>query len=65
MKTKYKKLKAKKKIPIIIAIIAIAIIPLCFLYSIIQLIIEPAKIFAVENGKIYDEEQTVRIYNKG
>ena len=64
MNNKYKKSKAKKKILIVIAILIVAIIPLCFLYSIIQLIMEPAKIFAIEKGKIYKEEQTTRIHNK-
>lgn len=41
----------KKKIMAIIAIALIAIIPLSFLYSLIQLIIEPASIFVVENRK--------------
>lgn len=41
----------KKKILKIVVILLIAIIPLCFLYSLIQLILEPAKLFVVENRK--------------
>lgn len=62
MNSEYK--KASKNISVIIAVIVVAIILLCFLYSVIQLIMEPAKICVIENGKIYDEESTVRIYNK-
>lgn len=46
-----KKHSIKKQILKIVVILLIAIIPLCFLYSLIQLIIEPAKIFVVENRK--------------
>ncbi len=46
-----KKHGANKKIVIIVAVVLIAIIPLCFLYSLVQLIIEPAKVFVVENRK--------------
>ncbi len=46
-----KKLNTKKKILAIIAIILIAIIPLSFLYSLIQLILEPSKVFVVENRR--------------
>jgi len=41
----------KKKILKIVVILLIAIIPLCFLYSLIQLILEPSKLFVVENRK--------------
>lgn len=41
----------KKKILMIIVILLIAIIPLCFLYSLVQLILEPSKMFVVENRK--------------
>ena len=53
-----------KRIILIIAIILVAIIPISFLYSLIVLIIEPSKSFVVENGRIYNQESTVRIYNK-
>ncbi len=46
-----KKHSIKKQILKMVVILLIAIIPLCFLYSLIQLIIEPAKIFVVENRK--------------
>ncbi len=41
----------RKRILFVIVIILIAIIPLCFLYSLVQLIIKPAKIVVVENRK--------------
>lgn len=46
-----KKLNTKKKILAIIAILFIAIIPLSFLYSLVQLILEPSKVFVVENRR--------------
>ena len=64
MNKQYKSAILNKKIYIIIAIIFIAIIPISFLYSLVVLIIQPSNIFVVENGKIYKEESTVRIYNK-
>lgn len=51
MKNNYKKLSIKKKIVMIIVIMIIAIIPLCFLYSLVELIIEPSNVFVVENRK--------------
>lgn len=49
--SKLKKHNINKKIALIVVIILIAIIPLCFLYSLIQLIIEPAKVFVVEERR--------------
>ncbi len=49
MKSKTKKHNLEKKILIVIVIIVIAIIPLCFLYSLVELIIEPSNVFVVEN----------------
>lgn len=46
-----KKMSLKKKILMVIVIVVIAIIPLCFLYSLIQLILEPTKVFVIENRK--------------
>lgn len=46
-----KKLNMQKKIVAIIAIVFIAIIPLSFLYSLVQLILEPSKVFVVENRR--------------
>lgn len=47
-----------KKIPLLLSLIFVAIIFVCILSSLIMLIIEPANVFAVENGKIYQEETT-------
>ncbi len=63
MKDKYNETNNGKKAVALIAIFAIAVILLCFVYSLIVLIIQPSDIFIVENGKIYEEESTVRIYN--
>lgn len=51
MAKKRKNSKAKKRILMSIIAIIIAIIPLCFVYSLIVLIINPADIFIVENRK--------------
>ncbi len=51
MKEKTKKHNIKKKIVIILVILVIAIIPACFLYSLVELIIEPSNVFVVENRK--------------
>ncbi len=51
MANKRKNSKVKRKILIIITAILVAIIPLCFMYSLIILIIQPADIFIVENRK--------------
>ena len=64
MKKNKQKSNVKKKILVIMAILAVAIIPASFLYSLVMLIIEPSDIFVVEKGKIYCEEETERIHNK-
>ena len=51
MENKIKKHNTKKKILIAIVIIIIAIIPLCFLYSLVELIKEPSNVFVIENRK--------------
>lgn len=40
-----------KKIPLLLALIFICIVILSFLYGLIQLIIEPTNVFAVEERK--------------
>ena len=50
-KQKQKHSKLKRKIVMIIVAILVAIIPLCFVYSLIVLVIQPADIFIVENRK--------------
>lgn len=47
-----------KKIPLLLSLFFVCIIVLCFLYSLAQLIKEPSNVFAVEEGKIYEEETT-------
>lgn len=47
-----------RKILITISLILVSVVLVSFLYSIIQLIIEPSSRFVVENGKIYEEETT-------
>ena len=49
MSKEHKKHNTQKKILIAIAIMLIAIVPLCFLYSLVVLIIEPSNAFVVEN----------------
>lgn len=51
MTNKRKNPKLKRKILMVIVYMAVAIIPLCFMYSLIVLIIQPADIFIVENRK--------------
>jgi len=51
MKGEYKEHVVKNKILIVVIIVMVAIIPLCFLYSLIKLIIEPSNVFVVENRK--------------
>ena len=51
MGRKRKKTDIKRKILMIVIAIAVAIIPLCFVYSLIVLVIQPADIFIVENRK--------------
>lgn len=51
MEGKVKKHNLKKKILIVIVIIIIAIIPLCFVYSLVELIREPSNVFVIENRK--------------
>ena len=64
MKKNKQKSNVKKKILVIMAILAVAIIPASFLYSLVMLIIQPSDIFVVEKGQIYNEEETERIHNK-
>lgn len=49
----------KKKLVQAISVVFIGILAICILYSIIRLIIEPSDVFAIENGKIYEEESNV------
>jgi len=50
--------RMKRKVLAILSLILVSIIIVSFLYSIVQLIIEPSSKFVVENGKIYQEETT-------
>lgn len=59
-KKNQKKLDGKK---IFIAIISILII-IYSLAIVYRLIKNPSKTFLVENGKLYFEENTLRLYNK-
>ena len=57
---RYEKIKkSKKKIGQGVMTIIVLIILLCFLYSMIQLLIEPSEMFIIENGKIYEEEPAI------
>lgn len=47
-----------KRILAIISLILASIVVISFLYSLVQLIIQPSSRFVVENGKIYQEETT-------
>lgn len=61
MKKKSKRGKKlnKKKLGQALLLLVILIIAICVLYSIISLLIEPSDVFAIENGKIYDEETNI------
>ncbi len=59
-----RKVKLEKKLPILLTFIFVAIIIISFLFSLIRLILDPVNIFVVENGEIYEEETTYRIYCK-
>lgn len=61
MKDKSKKGKKlnKKKVGQALSLLIISIIAICIFYSTIHLLIEPSDVFAIENGKIYEEETKV------
>lgn len=64
MKENVKKHNLKKRIVTILVILIIAIIPVCFLYSLIELIIEPSNVFVIENRKNLRRRIYSWIYNK-
>lgn len=47
-----------KKVIIILSLIFTSIVLISFLYSLVQLVIQPSSRFVIENGKIYQEETT-------
>ena len=61
LKDKSKKGKKlnKKKVGQALSLLIISIIAICIFYSTIHLLIEPSDVFAIENGKIYEEETKV------
>lgn len=59
MSEKDKKQNTRKKIPIIIMIVLLVLIFLCFLYSFIELFLDPSNVFVIEKGKIYEEENAL------
>jgi len=56
--------RMKRKVLAILSLILVSIIIVSFLYSIVQLIIEPSSKFVVENGKIYQEETKLQNSDK-
>ena len=51
-----KRIKLNKKIPFILSLVLACVILSLFLFSLIRLVVEPVQSFAVENGRIYQEE---------
>ena len=61
-KAKSKKINKKNIAKILIPSITIFVVAY-ILYKIISLIAVPTDMYIIENGTIYDEESTTRIYN--
>ena len=57
--------KSKIDVKVVVVLIIIIIFIMCFAYSIIALFMNPTDTFMIENGKISESEETVRIFNKG
>lgn len=62
-KVKSKKLNSNKIFKLLIPLIAISIF-IYIIYKVIKLIIVPTDMYMIENGTIYNEEDTVRLCNK-
>lgn len=58
MSEKNKVQHKNQKVLIVLSLMLVSIILVSFLYSLVQLIIQPSNRFIVENGKIYQEETT-------
>ena len=64
MNRNYRKHDINKKIPIIISLILLCIILFCFLYSFIQLVLDPSNIFVVEERKYISRGNNLWVYCK-